>query len=657
MNPDTSRQGGWPSTARGGPLSRPRFPFRHPFRAEASQGRAVDLEHRIQAPRCQVGPRHRIPHWGRDGSDCTGGLEAGDKAGIAKRELLLFSIGAIPPLLKKEQLFCRGEENPTTQPLLLPSSRRRRYLGWRESQLQWKPEWQVPKTPHDLTKRERGQKYDVCGSADLVAFADVSRQPHALQIIFEFKAPNIEAGKAQLMRYLSSEPMAKMGFWTNGSQTLALYKRHTADWIEKQGVRLPGPDDDFTPTPEVPPTWNAIEEPSEAELSNVLRRIVDTVVVTDSRVTRREAQLRELLHLLLVKLDSDAIASRSANRGSPLAFRVYGADENKIARTATRMRELFSDYFHKQRSRIFLPHDRDDILLSDQTIYAVVAELWPYRVFGDKIDLLSKAFQIFRTSALKSGEGQYLTPLRVVRPAIMALEITSSDKVIDPACGTGGFLGEALRQVATREFPTEEEAFHVVKWSNDNLYGIDKDDIGVKLTRAMMVAMRDGSTHVLLGDAVRVNEWPTDYTKIRDELGQAESPYVLEQFTVVVTNPPFGENLKVKAADCRRAAYTISNSAAMRGPDDYIDLEIGLIYLELAHRLLLMGGRVGIVLPETYFFSKKYRWLPSWLENRFKLRGMMNIAMEAFEEFCRAKTNLYILEKIGTGRDAPKEDN
>jgi hypothetical protein len=73
-------------------------------------------------------------------------------------------------------------------------------LGWRENQLQWKPEWQVPKTPHDLTKRERGQKYETCGSADLVAFADTSGAPHALQVIFEFKAPDIDAGGAQLKR-------------------------------------------------------------------------------------------------------------------------------------------------------------------------------------------------------------------------------------------------------------------------------------------------------------------------------------------------------------------------------------------------------------------------------------------------------------------------
>jgi type I restriction enzyme M protein len=35
------------------------------------------------------------------------------------------------------------------------------------------------------------------------------------------------------------------------------------------------------------------------------------------------------------------------------------------------------------------------------------------------------------------------------------------------------------------------------------------------------------------------------------------------------------------------------------------------------------------------------------MEGRFELRGMFNIAMEAFEEFCRAKTNFYVFEKVG----------
>lgn len=522
-------------------------------------------------------------------------------------------------------------------------------LGWTEQQLQWKPEWAVPDTPHDLTKRERGQKYNICGYADLVAFADNSAEWHALQVIFEFKAPDIDKGKAQLLRYLSNEPMAKMGYWTNGSESLAVYKRHTADWVFVPAASLPHPSDDLTQPPDVPPTWNTIKEPSEAELSGVLKRLVATTVVGDSRVHRREDQLRELIHILLVKLDSDAVACRSANRGKAISFRIYGDNLTKVAITAAAIREQFSSYFKRQKNRIFNENDREEILLSDETIFSVVAELSPYRILGDDIDILSKAFQIFRTSALKSGEGQYLTPLRIVRPAVMAMEVSSRDKVIDPACGTGTFLVEALRQVAEWEFPDEDETYHLVKWANENLYGVDKDDIGVKLTRAIMTAMRDGSTHVLNGDAVRANLWSAKYPKLGQELGGKSPHYVSEQFTVVITNPPFGESLKVKAIDCKSAAYSISNYAALKSENDYADLEIGLVYLELAHRLLIEGGRVGIVLPETYFFSHSYRWLPSWLEGRFKLRGMLNIPMEAFEEFCRAKTNFYIFEKIGAG--------
>lgn len=108
--------------------------------------------------------------------------------------------------------------------------------------------------------------------------------------------------------------MAKMGFWTNGAQTLAVYKRHSADWIEVPGAKLPEPGDDFTAIPDDPPTWNTIRVPTEAELSGVLRRIISTVVISDPHVVRREDQLRELLHVMLVKLENDAHFIKSSNR-------------------------------------------------------------------------------------------------------------------------------------------------------------------------------------------------------------------------------------------------------------------------------------------------------------------------------------------------------
>jgi type I restriction enzyme M protein len=555
-----------------------------------------------------------------------------------------------------------GEEGEATKPKRLsgPEEAVRqnaiselKRLGWPENRLQWKPEWSVPDTPHDLTKRERKQKFATCGNCDLVAFADESGEPHALQVIFEFKEPTIEAGRHQLMRYLASEPVVRMGYWTNGTSSLAIYKSHTNDWIEVVGAPLPHPGDDLTMPPKTPPTWKDLRIPTASELTAALNRIVNTVVVRDSHTTRREDQLRELLHTLLVKVESDNQASIASHQTRPVQFRIYGDRTSMVAVTAKAIQEQFKAYFTKQQTRVFHPDDVDHIRLSDEVIFAVVDMLAPWRILGDSVDLLSKAFQVFRTRAMKSGEGQFLTPQRVIRPCVLAMEIASSDKVIDPACGSGGFLIEALRQVQERDFPNAADTWRLVKFANDNLYGVDKDALGAKLTKALMIAMQDGSTHVLIGDSIRRNLWKSKFPQLEKELGRPGADIAIaEQFTVVITNPPFGENLKVSAADARASGFTITRAASdgsRAGNAEHVDLEIGLLYLELAHRLLQTGGRVGIILPETYFFSYKYRWLPEWLEGRLELRGMLNIAMEAFEEFCRAKTNFYIFEKVGNG--------
>ncbi|MEZ6015677.1 MAG: N-6 DNA methylase [Planctomycetota bacterium] len=526
-------------------------------------------------------------------------------------------------------------------------------LGWKETRLQWSPEWRVPDTPHDLTKRERGQKFTACGRADLVAFADDSKAPHALQVIFEFKEPTIDNGRDQLVRYLSSEPVVRMGYWTNGTASIAVYKSHTNDWIYVKGAGLPAPGDDLTAPPSKPPTWYDLVTPNEAQLSAALRRLVATTVATDSRAVRREDQLRELLHVLLVKVESDAWASASAHRDKPVSFRPYGDKATMVQLTADAIRGQFRSYYQKQRNRVFHKDDTEEIRLLDRTIFAVVDTLWSWRILGDRVDLLAKAFQVFRTQAMKSGEGQFLTPHRIIRPAVAAMEITSSDKVIDPACGSGGFLIEALRQVQDNEFPSPDETWRLVKFANDNLYGVDMDPLGVKLTKAMMISMQDGSTHTLIGDAIRRHRWREDFPELENDLAGTSEGHVAESFTAILTNPPFGQDLKVSATDCRAGEYTISRAAASVSSKggDYADLEIGLVYLELCYRLLQVGGRVGIVLPETYFFSFAYRWLPGWLEGRLRLRGMLNIPMEAFEEFCRAKTNFYIFEKIGHGSE------
>jgi len=215
---------------------------------------------------------------------------------------------------------------------------------------------------------------------------------------------------------------------------------------------------------------------------------------------------------------------------------------------------------------------------------------------------------------------------------------------LDPACGTGGFLLESFRQLIENH-PAMSDG-DAKSWANRHLFGVDKDRINVKLTKAIMLTIGDGSTNTYLGDSIRKHLWATYF----QELQTALTP---KSFTCIVTNPPFGQGLKVTKVDAKAAGFTISRKPKGNEAGGfefsktvYEDREIGILFLERCFNLLAKGGRLGIILPETYMFSPSYAWLRNWLEGKLELKGMLNIAMEAFQGFCRAKTNFYIFEKV-----------
>lgn len=519
---------------------------------------------------------------------------------------------------------------PEHEKVRLPMIEALKILGWSESQLQWHPEWRVPQSPHDAAKREADASFR-SWPIDLAIFRDpeLTNDWQNIVGIAEFKRPTLATGVSQLEIYLAREPRTRFGFWTNGRESATVHKLAdgTFKTIRHADIRLPKPTDDFELATQKALTFNDLAVPSERDLRNSFEALLDSVVARDSVVTRAENQLDQLCNLLLLKLESDTAGLMQPDR--PLSFQVqHSADA-----TATQVRRDFA-VLVQQREEIFREEHTPQLQFDSQTIKETVFAWSGWNMLEVGAEAVSSAFQVFRRANLKAGEGQYFTPFRVVQSAVKAMEIQPSDKIVDPACGTGGFLIEAFREMAEK---TSEPAT-VRTWAHRQVHGVDKDSINVKLTRAMMMVLGDGSAHIHIGDSLREDRWDSDYSHLASALRE-------ETFTVVITNPPFGQKLRLTARECRLNKYTIS-LAASRGKESYQDIELGLVFLERAYRLLVAGGRVGIVLPETYFFSQSYSWLQDWLRPRFILRGVLNIPMEAFQGFCRAKTNLYIMEKI-----------
>jgi type I restriction enzyme M protein len=197
-----------------------------------------------------------------------------------------------------------------------------------------------------------------------------------------------------------------------------------------------------------------------------------------------------------------------------------------------------------------------------------VDELAPLNLLGVGPEVLSFAFQVLRSAALKQKEGQYFTPQPVIAAAVRAVDVPAARRILDPACGTGGFLVEAM--VVRREAVEAAggDSDEVVRWAQLALYGIDKDAIAIKLTKAVMQIMGDGSAHCARGDSVATHRWPTEYPHLCTD-------YKNGSFHLILTNPPFGAPLKIKRSEAKKAGLSIAD-----GLKAGKDLELGLAMLD-----------------------------------------------------------------------------
>lgn len=506
-------------------------------------------------------------------------------------------------------------------------------IGWRLDQMQFgRREWRVPRNPSQASVRDQGQSYEGF-PVDIAIFDSPERlgDPHHLLVIIETKTSDDETGVNQLETYIGLEPHTKVGVWSNSGDPSAsviyVFRNERGQLVRRRRLlsEMPRPGEPITDE-QRRLTFTDLTVPSAAAIKKTVEDMLDRVVIQDSNVTRREEQLDQLCNLFLLKLHSDKRAK--LRETEPPMFRPL----ESAARTAEEIRREFARFVAVYPDTFDTIQARE-LRLSDQTIQICVEMLSPYRLIDVGVSTLSLGFQVLRAAALRQKEGQYFTPQPVIEAGVRLLKIDLDDLVIDPACGTGGFLVDVFLEMQRRHPNQQTE---LSRWAQTNIHGIDKDSVGVKLTKAIMQIAGDGSAHCVRGDSVRTHLWARDNPHLN------QPAFENGRFSVVVTNPPFGQNLKVSANDARLSGLDIAKG----GGTDYRDMEIGLLFLQRAYQLLRVGGRLGIILPETYFFSPQYRFLLDWLRDKLRPTMVANVPMEAFQGFCRAKTNFYIFEKI-----------
>lgn len=227
-------------------------------------------------------------------------------------------------------------------------------------------------------------------------------------------------------------------------------------------------------------------------------------------------------------------------------------------------------------------------------------------LFNDIYEAILKELQ----SAGSAGE--YYTPRAVTQFIVDMVNPGLKDKILDPACGTGGFLVSCLQNI-------KKEVGNVdsLKKLQDNLVGIEKKPLPHLLCM----------TNMLLHDI----EMP----KIRHDNSLAR-PLVdysdRDMVDVVVTNPPFG------GAE--------ETGIELNFPSEFRTRETADLFLVLIMKLLRGDGRCGLVLPDGFLFGEGVKTrIKEKLLSEFNLHTIVRLPNGVFSPYTGIRTNLLFFDK------------
>jgi len=297
----------------------------------------------------------------------------------------------------------------------------------------------------------------------------------------------------------------------------------------------------------------------------------------------------------------------------------------RIKKLFDKVKEKFSDAFDKD----------DKLYLDDKSIVYVVWQLQKYDLLRANRDVISESFQAFWGPGLRGEKGQFFTPRNVVKMCVDILEPKLGERIIDPACGSGGFLVECMARLW--EKVNEESQGQVF----NNIFGIDKEIDLARICKAYMSIVGNGHYNIFCADSLVPDLWPED---IRNKIKDAS-------FDIVLTNPPFGARISISDRNVLKR-YELGHRWSKIGPKRWKTVPTALqkqapqvLFIERCLQLLRRGGRMAIVLPDGVFGNPSAGYILQYIFQHTKVMAIISLAPEAFLPSTHTKTSVLFLEK------------
>jgi type I restriction enzyme M protein len=272
-----------------------------------------------------------------------------------------------------------------------------------------------------------------------------------------------------------------------------------------------------------------------------------------------------------------------------------------------------STYTHHMRDALFM-------MPTPRLLANVVDQL-------DSIDMASSdtkgdLYEYMLGKIASAGQnGQFRTPRHIIQLMVEMTAPTPKDVICDPACGTAGFL------IATSDYLVKNHSDTIYKdaksrhrFNEGTFHGYDFDN----------TMLRIGSMNMLLHGVENPD------IRYKDSLAQADDDDA-EMYSLILANPPFAGSLDYEstAKDLQQIVKTKKTE---------------LLFLALFIRLLQVGGRAAIIVPDGVLFgsSNAHKTLRKILVEDQKLDGVVSMPSGVFKPYAGVSTAILFFTKTNS---------
>lgn len=261
--------------------------------------------------------------------------------------------------------------------------------------------------------------------------------------------------------------------------------------------------------------------------------------------------------------------------------------------------------------------ENEEIGLSLTAIDKILKKLDGYNIQEIPIDVKGKAYETFLSSTFRGkGLGQFFTPRQVVDFMSNWVDITLKTKMLDPACGTGGFLIKTFQRMRSlvnnapdsylKSYNTTREKL-LTDIKDEQIFGIDGEPRATKTAKMNMIMWGDGE-NVVRGNGL--DDVDTD--------GKSY-PFNNKEINLILANPPFGAK---ETEDKILKKYTLYKKHKIQKTE--------CLFLEKAVNTLAPEGELCIVIPDSILGSKSMKPVRKFLTDNCKVIGVVSLPQHTF---------------------------